>query len=176
MAVSSVRGPDDQWLLSSPLYNGVEMHKLVWLGLSLHVWVMCGLRMTFRDAPPHTAFWWLCFIAHSFVVSHCLLWFCLQQCTLCDIKERVWKQNRQYSLHGAGLMQVAGLPDIKIKKQPDKLVDKNSSQGSSQAATEWSPQAFMLCASNWGRLTPIAKEWGWYVLTLALEREVTIVE
>lgn len=49
-----------------PLYNGVEVHcELVWLGVSLRAWVVCDLRMTFRDAPSRTAFWWLCFIAHS---------------------------------------------------------------------------------------------------------------
>lgn len=45
------------------------------------------------------------------------------------------KQNRLNSFHGAGLMQVAGLPDIKRKKQPDK-VDENSSQGSSQGSSQ----------------------------------------
>lgn len=49
-----------------PLYNGVEVHcELVWLAVNLRAWVVCDLRMTFRDAPSRTAFWWLCFIAHS---------------------------------------------------------------------------------------------------------------
>lgn len=48
-------------------------------------------------------------------------------------------------------MQVAELPDIKRKKQPDK-VDENSSQGSSQARTEWSPLTFIHDLHQWLRM------------------------